>query len=89
MPSCLRLIILGTKRLYSEWSDADKIVCVTFVPDATKAVSVSLRLYPDDVGIGAGTARVVCAYSVVIIRVRHQAGNVSTSDIPNVQIFVA
>jgi len=50
---------------------------------------VRLRLYLDDVGIGAGTVAVICPYPVVIIRVRRQPRDASISDIANVQILVS
>jgi hypothetical protein len=51
-------------------------------------MSVGSRLYPDDVGIWARTATVVCSYPVIIVRVRSQPGNVLTRCVANVQILV-
>ena len=50
---------------------------------------MGVRLYLDDVGIGARTVAVICPYPVVIIRVGCQSGNVSTRRVADVQILVA
>ena len=55
----------------------------------TEAVSVGLRLYLDDLRIGAGTVAVICPQPVVIIGVRRQSDNVSTGDVANVQVLLS
>ena len=50
---------------------------------------MGVRLYLDDVGIGARTVGVIRPYPVEIIRAPRQPGDVPTSRVADVQILVS